>query len=316
MFHECAVMRKKAFKFIVLLIFLPVFGCNFRGKAENFQDQQACSAARRKGTVTVWQEYLKQFPEGKCALEAKAELESLQSNPQETGDVLQWSNKSPYTMNWFEAVGYCRSLTEGGYSDWRLPTAPQFREIVQNCPELETGGACNFTDECVYLNTTYKVCLDNEACRCSSAVSSKLGDTDTLWSSTVSFKPLACTASTKQFFEMKDAKKHFAVRCVRFPDLIRNKYIKMGESEAHELYEEAAGILKENSREDEDLEIWLLIEMEKYENAMKMLFKVMNSVDSGSVLYEKAYYQMLYSFFTVSSYRKVYKRMQPEEELE
>ena len=46
---------------------------------------------------------------------------------------LTWSKKSDTTYTWSHAVTYCDNLTEGGYSDWRLPNINELRTLIQNC---------------------------------------------------------------------------------------------------------------------------------------------------------------------------------------
>ena len=91
----------------------------FAQASKNVQDQQACDYARKKGTVEVWQDYLRQFPQGMCSFEAKSEIKNLNKRPQNKG--LQWSKKAPGVMNWDDAVKYCKNLKEGKHNDWRLP---------------------------------------------------------------------------------------------------------------------------------------------------------------------------------------------------
>ena len=40
------------------------------------------------------------------------------------------------------AVSYCENLTEGGFSDWYLPSIEELRTLIQNCPATETDGTC------------------------------------------------------------------------------------------------------------------------------------------------------------------------------
>ena len=77
----------------------------------------------------------------------------------------------------------CNELNEGGYSSgWRLPTINELRTLVQNCDKTVSlpDGLCKVSDTC---NTTD--CKEKN-CKCSSGTDySKLGDTDSLWSSTM-----------------------------------------------------------------------------------------------------------------------------------
>ena len=92
-----------------------------------------------------------------------------------------WSSLAPTELVWAEADDYCNNLNECGHSDWYLPTISELRTLFKNCPEVETGGSCKITDECL---STY---CDNEDCfmdREALYIYSRLGDKDiVLWSS-------------------------------------------------------------------------------------------------------------------------------------
>ncbi|MBO4711719.1 DUF1566 domain-containing protein [bacterium] len=94
-----------------------------------------------------------------------------------------WSSKSKNKTSQDQAViEYCPALSEGEYTDWRLPTISELRTLIQHCPTLETGGSCEVTDLC----TGYD-CLTGGCTTCpteSDGRYSKLGDADMLWSST------------------------------------------------------------------------------------------------------------------------------------
>lgn len=97
---------------------------------------------------------------------------------------LTWSARAQKTMNWDYAVSYCDNLTEGGYSDWHLPTISELRTLIQNCPDTETGGSCGVTDNCLSWNECGKGgcsgCTYDENNR---GQYSKFGDSGYFWSS-------------------------------------------------------------------------------------------------------------------------------------
>ena len=45
---------------------------------------------------------------------------------------LYWSNKTANTMDWNNAINYCKNLNEGGFSDWRLPNINELKTILDN----------------------------------------------------------------------------------------------------------------------------------------------------------------------------------------
>ncbi|MBQ4438903.1 DUF1566 domain-containing protein [bacterium] len=68
---------------------------------------------------------------------------------------LIWSAKSGNKMPWNDAVNYCQNLTEGDFSDWRLPSIAVLKTLVQNCSSAKctedyTGKYSKFGDT-VYL---------------------------------------------------------------------------------------------------------------------------------------------------------------------
>lgn len=105
----------------------------------------------------------------------------------ETAQVLNpssvWSKKAPKAMKWHDAMKYCNSLVEDGYSDWRLPAISELRTLIQNCQSTETGGECNVTNDCL----SYDDCRSDACNGCSGSSDgrySKLGDTaEWFWSS-------------------------------------------------------------------------------------------------------------------------------------
>ena len=98
---------------------------------------------------------------------------------------LTWSKRADTTYTWRGAGTYCDNLTEGGYSDWRLPNINELRTLIKNCAGSQTGGSCAVQDPSCLSSSCY-----SSNCYCSymennGGYYSKLGDDDTvyLWSS-------------------------------------------------------------------------------------------------------------------------------------
>lgn len=167
-------------KIVVLVVTLFATLIVFAQASKNVQDQQACDYARKKGTVEVWQDYLRQFPQGMCSFEAKSEIKDLNKKSQNKG--LQWSSRSFNEMNWQSAINYCQNLHEGGHSDWRLPNIDELRTLIKNCPKIETGGECKVSERGGCLSSS---CREPEGlCYCKYGSDfNKLGDRGWYWSS-------------------------------------------------------------------------------------------------------------------------------------
>lgn len=97
---------------------------------------------------------------------------------------LIWSDKSPFSMNWGDAVNYCETLTDGGYTDWHLPDIDELRTLVMNCSGTMPSGTCPVSER---SNCLSQEC-NTEKCVCNQDTSgkySKFGDTDRFWSSSL-----------------------------------------------------------------------------------------------------------------------------------
>ena len=97
---------------------------------------------------------------------------------------LYWSKRSSNGMNWQSAINYCQNLSEGGYSDWRLPTISELRTTIKNCSGSQSGGSCRVSDSCLSGNCWSKSCYCDGRSN-NGGYYSKLGDPDgvQLWSS-------------------------------------------------------------------------------------------------------------------------------------
>ena len=51
-------------------------------------------------------------------------------------------------LEWQYDAARCRGLTEGGITQWRLPTIDEYRTLLGASDKLKTGGECKVTDAC------------------------------------------------------------------------------------------------------------------------------------------------------------------------
>jgi len=96
----------------------------------------------------------------------------------------QWSNRSSKIMNWNAAKQYCANLSEGGFTDWRLPNIDELRTTIRNCSKTETGGECKVSEKNGRLSRGDW--NPDGSCYCESRNNnggyySKLGDDDNVW---------------------------------------------------------------------------------------------------------------------------------------
>lgn len=75
---------------------------------------------------------------------------------------LVWSSKTSTSWDMLDAEDYCENLTEGGISDWHLPTISELRTLIVDCPATEPGGECGVTDDCL----SKEECLTEKICSC------------------------------------------------------------------------------------------------------------------------------------------------------
>ena len=140
-------------------------------------EQKSCNNARKMNEIETWEEYLKNFPDGKCVHEAKSSIEKIKKL------AGRWSKPSPYPMTWKEAEEYCSDLNEGGFSDWRLPTIDELRTLITNCSRTETGGSCRINAKRGKISTKDWNSYDCGKCG-SGGGYSELSDRGAFWSST------------------------------------------------------------------------------------------------------------------------------------
>ena len=96
---------------------------------------------------------------------------------------LQWSNQAKNLMNWKNAMEYCKKLSEGGHSDWRLPNIDELRTLVQNSSTIQTGGSCEISEKAGKLASSD---MSISGCWVGKGSNfSKLGDETVLWSSSI-----------------------------------------------------------------------------------------------------------------------------------
>ncbi len=171
-------------------------------------DKMACDHAEKNKSIEAWELYLKHQSQGKCAFKAKAEIKGLKRAKEKEEQERQaaylkgrkigsliWSDRSSNTMNWSSAKQYCENLSEGGYTDWRLPNIDELRTTIKNCYKTETGGQCKVSERSGCLSSS---CWEPRgSCYCDDRSNnggyySKLGDPDGVWlwsSSTLSGSP-------------------------------------------------------------------------------------------------------------------------------
>lgn len=147
-------------------------------------DSYMTSDSRRSGLVRLVtdkgtaQEIAEEERKAEEARKAEAARREQWLKSRTIGNLV-WSDRSSNEMNWSRAKQYCEDLTEGGFTDWRLPTISELKTTIKNCQS--GGSACRVSDSCLSYNSCW-----SESCRCDSRENnggyySKLGDPDGVW---------------------------------------------------------------------------------------------------------------------------------------
>ena len=117
----------------------------------------------------------KQEAEREEKREAEAAKREQYLKGRKIGNLI-WSDRSASEMNWSSAKQYCENLSEGGYTDWRLPNIDELRTLLiadrvsnrcrvserNNCLSLKDCWSCS---TCTLAGTEdsnhkYKFCSD------------------------------------------------------------------------------------------------------------------------------------------------------------
>ena len=159
---------------------------NYKNQKRAEKERTLYNNAKKENTLAAWWKYLREFPEGEHSFEA----ELYKERSSKIG-YLTWSDRSSNEMNWSSAKQYCEDLSEGGFTDWRLPNIDELRTTIKNCSKTEPGGECKVRDKNGCLS--WKQCGNGRSegsCSCeyrknNGGYYSKLGDTHGvyLWSS-------------------------------------------------------------------------------------------------------------------------------------
>ena len=209
------------------------------------RDAKACEYAKNENSVEAWQDYLDSFPDGDCSFEAKGNIRKLKKEREEQerkaaylkgrkiGNLI-WSDRSASEMNWSSAKQYCEDLTEGGYTDWRLPNIDELRTLLiadrvsnrcrvserNNCLSLKDCWSCSTCTQTGTENSShqYKFCSDWGTAY-SDGRYSRLGDGKVwLWSSsTLSGNTDVAWGVDFRigYVSLNDKSNDYYVRCVR-----------------------------------------------------------------------------------------------------
>ena len=189
------------------------------GEAKAFiekEDKKVCEEARKENTRSAWEKYLKKFPKGKCSAEGK----KIRNKFKKIGGY-EWSDISDEPISADEAIGndddsYCRNLEEDGHKDWRLPTIDELRVLVQNHPGTIIGGKCRISELDDHLDEDF----DDENCKGIGGFNfSKLGDKEELLSSSGYATPHFAYDNSINFYTGGFSKVEYDYRSDYYPSL-------------------------------------------------------------------------------------------------
>ena len=146
---------------------------------------------------------------------------------------LWWSSKTTDSMNWESAINHCKELKESnacGYSDWHLPTIDELKMLLKwrrdsQCKVSDTDNCLSF-DDCWTCSSCCHDCTLGGGGECNYSSYyydgrySKLGDSGSLWSSSVptEYTHSAWTVNfnaAQVYNKSKSNKTEVYVRCVR-----------------------------------------------------------------------------------------------------
>jgi hypothetical protein len=173
-----------------------------KAAAEKEKEQKLYEKAKELNTRAAWEEYLREFHDGRNKFEAEYNKEKMKK----IGN-LEWSDRSPEEMTWNLAKQYCKNLKEGGFTDWRLPNIDELRTLIKNCPKTEPGGECKVSENNRCLEEKCGTSHFHSSCSCDGKSNndgyySKLGDDNKfwLWSSSTASKFWLWSSSTASKF--------------------------------------------------------------------------------------------------------------------
>jgi hypothetical protein len=128
---------------------------NIREVKIKVEEEQLWNSAKINDNESNYEIYLQRFPSGKFAPWAKEKLKSLKHEQEEKAKIVVttplnkpkssngvWIDKRSNVMwqddsyakelklNWYKAGEYCKKLSLGGFSNWRLPSYDELMKIV------------------------------------------------------------------------------------------------------------------------------------------------------------------------------------------